>query len=55
MTIEELYDWAKERGYENYDICMKRIGDTFCSCSISELDNSNEEDSINKYYYEVYI
>lgn len=21
MTIQELYDWAKEKGYENFDLC----------------------------------
>ena len=26
MTIKELYEWAKERNAENYDICLNYTG-----------------------------
>ena len=43
MTIEELHIWAKENGYENYDIEVMQNDGSYYSANFSEIlieDNS---------------
>lgn len=43
MTIEELHIWAKENGYENYDIEVMQNDGSYYSASFADIvieDNS---------------
>ena len=43
MTIEELHIWAKENGYENYDMEVRQNDGSYYSANFAEIlieDNS---------------
>lgn len=37
MTIEELYIWAQENGYENYDIEVMQNDGSYYSARFAEI------------------
>lgn len=45
MTIKELYEWAKEKGIENYSIEFydSEFGSTFINDVTTEINNKTEE------------
>lgn len=38
MTIEELYLWAKENGYENHEIYVMQSDGSYAPASFAEIE-----------------
>lgn len=48
MTIRELYEWAKTKGVEDYDLCAWYRDEGGCHYGYDTLDDCDENNIDNK-------